>query len=386
MSTDSPGLHPLVQAARRVATEVIAPAAERLDAEAAWPRAEMRALADAGLLGLHVPQELGGHGLGLAALVAISREIARESASAALCYAMHCVGTAVLAAKATKYHRERYLRPIARGEHITTLALSEPGTGSHFYIPEARLDHTDDGFLLDGTKTFITNGGEADSYVMSTADIESGAREGMFSLVVVDGDSSGLEWQEGWRGFGMRSNSSRTVVLRGVPVPRENLLGSEGDQLWYVFEVVAPYFLMAMAGTYLGVAEAAVELARDHVGSRRHTHTGELLGHDPVIAHRLGRLWVALEGTRRSVEAAGQAGDDGEEEALTAIMAAKVAASDAAVQLTNDAMTLAGGRAYGANSKLARLLRDARASHVMAPTTDVLLTWIGRALLGLPLL
>lgn len=388
MSTlDTPAIRDLVGVAGEITASVIAANAEAEDAEARWPAPAMRALADAGLTGLHVPEELGGHGLGLSALVEIADVIAQESPSTALCYAMHCVGTAVIAAKATEYQKEAYLVPIAAGEHITTLALSEPGTGSHFYIPQARLTRTGDEFEMHGTKSFITNGSRADSYVMSAAAAEvSAGAEGTFCCVIVDSNSNGMEWQEEWSGLGMRSNSSRTVRLDGARIPARNLLGSEGDQLWYVFEVIAPYFLMAMAGTYTGVARASLDIAREHLASRRHAHSGELLGSSPVLAHRLGELWTEMQKTRQLVRFAAEQADAGDPNALVSVLACKAAASDAAVRLTNEAMTLAGGIGYRQNSKLSRMLRDARASHVMAPTTDMLKTWVGRALLNLPLI
>ncbi|HEX6913334.1 MAG TPA: acyl-CoA dehydrogenase family protein [Longimicrobium sp.] len=378
-------LRDLVGVAGEIASSVIASRAEREDAEALWPEPAMRALADAGLMGLHVPEELGGHGEGLSALAAIAETLARESPSTALCYAMHSVGTAVIAAKATDFQKQAYLEPIARGEHITTLALSEPGTGAHFYIPQTRLTRTGDGFVVAGTKSFVTNGGHADSYVVSTAAEGEGGMEGAFSCVMVDEGTPGLEWQDAWHGLGMRSNSSRTVRLNELGVPASHLLGEEGDQLWYVFEVVAPYFLMAMAGTYLGVAHGSFAIAREHLGTRRHAHSGELLGSAPVLAHRLGELWTELEKTRRLVYSAAERADAGDADALVGVLACKAAAGDTAVGIANEAMTLAGGIGYRENSKLARMLRDARASHVMAPTTDLLKTWVGRALLNLPL-
>jgi alkylation response protein AidB-like acyl-CoA dehydrogenase len=381
----SPRLRELVERAREIASGVVARNAEGEDAEARWPEPAMRELAAAGLLGLNVPEELGGHGEGMTALVAVAEVLAQESPSTALCFAMHCVGTAVIAAKATEYQREAYLRPIARGEHVTTLALSEPGTGLHFYIPQTRLVPGPDGFQLQGTKSFITNGGHADSYVVSTLGIDPAGGDGSFSCVIVDADTPGLEWQDAWLGLGMRANSSRTLRLDNACVPARNLLGQEGDQVWYVFEVVAPYFLMAMAGTYAGVAASALGIAREHLGERRHAHTGELLGAQPVLAHRLGDLWIEVARTRELVYAAANAGDVGSPDALPAILGCKAAAGDAAVRVTNEAMTLAGGLGYRANGKLARLLRDARASHVMAPTTDLLKTWLGRALIRLPL-
>jgi alkylation response protein AidB-like acyl-CoA dehydrogenase len=347
-TADSPPLRELVGRAREITETIVAVNVEREDAEAVWPAPAMRALADAGLMGLNVPKAQGGHGQGLAGLLAVSETLAEESPSTALCFAMHCVGTAVIAAKATEHQKEAYLEPIARGEHVTTLALSEPGTGSQLYVAEARLTRSGGGYRVDGVKSFVTNGGHADSYVVSTRGVQHG-EEGSFSCVLIDAGSEGMEWQPEWRGLGMRSNSSRTVELKGVEVPAGNLLGEEGDQLWYVFEVIAPYFLMAMAGTYAGVARASFDVARRHLGERRHSHSGE-------------------------------------PDALLDVLACKAAAADAAVEIANEAMTLTGGSGYRENGKLARMLRDARAGHVMAPTTDMLKTWVGRALLNLPLL
>ncbi|MBA2686156.1 MAG: acyl-CoA/acyl-ACP dehydrogenase [Gemmatimonadaceae bacterium] len=376
----------LIETAREIARTVTAKHTESDDREARWPEETMRALASAGLTGLQVPRSLGGHGQGMVGLVAISEIIAQESGSAGLCFAMHCVGTAVLAAKATDYHRERYLRPIARGEHLTTLALSEPGTGSFFYVPETKATRVGDEIELTGIKGFVTNGGHADSYIVSTAPFSDEGEEGQFNCVVLEKELPGESWDSSWGGFGMRSNESRTLRLNGVRIPGANLLGDPGDELWYMFEVVAPYFLMAMAGTYLGVAQAAFDEARNHVATRRYSHSGELLGAAPVISHRIGELWTTLEATRQLIYSAAAKGDAGSSDALSSILACKASAADTAVTIANEAMTLCGGSAYRDNGRLSRILRDARASHVMAPTTDILKTWLGRSLLDLPLL
>lgn len=384
---ESARLPDLVERAKAIARDVLRPNAEQEDREALWPEPGMRALAASGLLGLNAPVSVGGHGLGLEALVSVSRVLAQENPSAALCFAMHCVGTAVIAAKASATQRERFLERIAAGEHITTLALSEPGSGAHFYFPETRIEPDEDGYVVTGVKSFITNGGHADSYVVSTvAADEEAAREGVFSAVLVEAGTPGLEWQAEWRGFGMRGNSSRSARLDGVRVPRDHLLGKEGDQLWYMFEVVTPYFLVAMAGTYLGLAEAAVDIAAEHLGSRRHSHSGELLGSNTILSSELGSMWIELESTRQLVLSAARRADAAAPDGLAGVLACKAAASDAAVDLTNRAMTLVGGIGYGENSRLSRLLRDARAGHVMGPTTAVLETWLGRSLLGMPLL
>jgi len=378
-------LRELRERTEAVVNDRVAQNAEGVDAECSWPADSLNALAETGLLGLHVPVRFGGLEQGMEGLVTITETIAKACSSTALCYAMHCVGTAVIAAKATMPQVERYLKPIAAGKHITTLALSEGGTGAHFYLPQTRLVQKDGTFCLDGTKEFVTNGGHADSYVVSTVAAEYGAEPGEFSCVLVDRDAPGVKWTGGWRGLGMRGNASQTMQLKQVNITQENLLGERGDQVWYVFEVVAPYFLTAMAATYLGIATTALDSVVDHVRLRKHTHSGESLAELSTVQHDIARLWSEVERTRLLIYDAARLGDLGRADALPSIFAAKIAAAETATLLTNEAMTLAGGIAYRDNSRLARLLRDARAAHVMSPTTGLLKQWLGRTLLDLPL-
>lgn len=380
----SPQLLRLHDTMREVAATAAAPRADEVDDKKLWPGHTFRALAEAKLLGLHVPEELGGHGQGLVALASLTEILGQACSSSAICYGMHCVGTAVIAAKPTAHHRERYLAPIAAGQHITTLSLSEPGSGVHFFLPSTELVEDGDHYLLRGLKHFVTNGSHADSYVVST--LASDASHGEFSCILVDEQAPGLRWSGEWNGFGMRGNSSITMNLEDARVPRQNLLGEEGDQIWYVFEVIAPYFLTAMAGTYLGIARAAIDYAIHHLHARVYTTGGEPLANAEVVQHRVGQLWSRLEAARQLTYAAAYAGDSGDPGALPSILSSKAEVSDVAIQVVNEAMTLCGGVAYRENSVLTRLLRDVRASHVMAPPTDLLRLWTGRALLGQPLL
>jgi len=364
----------------------IAPHAEYVDKEGVWPVHSMNALAAAGLFGLQVPAAFGGHGQGLLALSMLTEAIGAACPSSALCFGMHCVGTAVIAAKATAFHEEAYLRPIAAGKHITTLALSESGSGSHFYLPQTGLQVEDGEFVVNGTKQFVTNGGHADSYVVSTVAQSDDDDAGDFSCLIVDADTPGTQWLAPWDGFGMRGNSSCGFAFRDARVPVRNLLGTHGDQVWYVFEVVAPYFLMAMAGTYLGVAQSALDAAGAHLRSRRFSHSGQSLSEIETLQTRYADMWMSVEKTRALVREAARRADLGLPDALPFLLSCKADAGDTAVRVANDAMTICGGSAYRENSRVAQIMRDARASHVMSPTTDMLRTWTGRALLGLPLL
>jgi alkylation response protein AidB-like acyl-CoA dehydrogenase len=377
----------LLLKAQQIAKDVIAPTFSRTDEEAYWPEEAIRALQGEGFGGLVIPSMFGGHGCGLLMLAKVCETLGQECASTAICYGMHCVGSSVIAANPSPEQQEKFLTPICDGRHVTTLSLSEAGTGTSFYLPQTDMEAiSPHEFRITGSKTFVTNGGHADSYVVSAVTTSPGTPVGQFSCIVVPAESQGITWGADWDGLGMRGNSSRTMELQGVCVPNGNLLGKEGDQIWYIFNVVMPYFLMAMAGTYLGVATTALDEAKKHLLRRYHTHTGSNLAQNSVLQHRLGSLWASLESARQLTYNAAASFDTGKPDSLISLMSAKVQVADCVVSVVNEAMTLCGGIGYRKGSRLHRLLRDARAAPLMSPTSDIMRVWIGRALLGQPLL
>lgn len=382
----SAALRDLREKARSIAHTVAAPRAAEVDENGTWPAHSMKALADAGLLGLHVPQRLGGLGQGLMGLIAVTEQLGQACSSSSMCFGMHSVGTAVIAAKSTPHHENKYLAAIGRGEHVTTIGLSETGSGVHFYLPDTEVHRENGGYRVTGTKQWVTNSAHANSYVVSCRNADEDAEHGEFTCVVVDANSPGCQLQKGWAGFGMRGNDSRPIRFERAEVSADGLLGNQGDQIWYVFEVVAPYFLTAMAGTYLGIAQAAFDIAVKRIQSRDYASLEESLADAPVIQYKVAELWSKLEQARQIIYKAARLGDAGDPNALSFILSSKAIAGDAAVDICNEAMTLCGGSGYGENGTLPRLLRDARASHVMAPTTNILKLWAGRSILGMPIL
>lgn len=376
----------VLRTAREIGDTIIKKEAVSADQNAGWVSQSMQALKDAKLTALVVPKKYGGMGHGLYALVRVCETLGSSYSSAGLCFGMHCVGSAVISAKPTAWQIENYLKPISEGKHITTLALSEAGTGSHFYIPETGLSNNGADFLLNGEKTFVTNGKHADSYVVSMAAVDETAAPGEFSCAIVDLKSKGVSWGDKWEGLGMRGNSSINMHLKDVPVTGDHILGEKGDQLWYVFNIIAPYFLSAMSGTYLGVANAAFNEAKNAITKRNYNYSGTKLSQISLVQHRLGHMYEKLQAAKALIHHSALAADQGSQDAMPLIFSAKTAAANCAVDMVNEAMTLAGGIGYRNNGILGMLLRDARAAHVMAPTTDMLYTWIGRALLEQPLL
>ncbi len=360
--------------------------ARYIDESSSWPEENIQVLKDSKLSGLLISKDLGGHGEGYLTMAKACEILGSSCASTSMCFGMHLVGSAVMSAKATAFHQEKFLRPIAEGEHWTTLSLSEPGTGAHFYIPQTEMIQEGDSLVINGEKSFVTNGAHADSYVLSAVVPSESRTLGQFSCAIVPKNTKGLLWGKQWDGLGMRGNSSTSAKLKNVKVPVDHLLGNIGDQLWYVFEVIAPNFLVAMSGTYLGIAKAALKETTEHLKNRHYEHSGSSLASLQVLQHRLGELWAQVERARQLLYFAAALGDKNDPAAPISIMSAKAEVGECVVSVVNECMTLRGGESYGNSDLMGRHLRDARAAHVMSPTTDILRVWTGRSLLGLPIL
>ena len=203
-------------------------------------------------------------------------------------------------------------------------------------------------------------------------------------VIVVTPDLPGVGFDGTWDGIGMAGNSSIAMTLDDVKVPRANIVGAEGDGQSLVFDVVAPTFLIGLAGVNVGIAHAALEEAAEHAKARRYP-TGQTLADVQAIQMGLADMSIAVEAARRLLREAARAADAGEATALPLVMQAKIAATEAAASVTERAMRIGGGQAYSRSLPIERHWRDARAGAVMAPTNDVLREWLGKILTGLPL-
>lgn len=368
-----------------MARDVAGPLAARTDREARWPEEPLLALLDAGLGGLLLPADFSGLGLGASALGQVCEVLGEQCASTSLCFGMHLVATSVLASKATSEQAARLLTPCAEGEGLVGLALSERGTGARFWSPRSTLTRASGGYRLRGTKHFVTNGGHARWYVVSARHAEA-TTEDLYSMVVVPASAGGVEFEGAWTGLGMRGNSSIAMNLDDVHVPDQDLLGATGDQLWYVFQVVAPLFLTAMAATSLGIAQRAFLEARSHVQARTYDGPGPDLARAETAQARIANVWSRIQRTRSLLRWAADEFEAAGSQSLEAMFMSKVEAARCAVRTTDDAIRLCGGVGYSHDGVLGRLLRDARAANIMAPTTEFLEVFAGRTLLDLPVL
>jgi len=375
----------LVSENEKLAKDVLAPAADEVDRTRRFPRQNLLEFGRRGLLGLLVPVEFGGAGGTIADMAHVLQTMGSACASTAMVTLMHYCGTAVIAAKASAVLRQDLLPAIARGEHLTTLAFSEAGSGGHFYMPVSEVKRNGQGGRLTARKTFVTSAGEADSYVVSTRKAGPTAPTELDLYLVAKG-SKGFEVGKPFEGLGLAANASAPMTLDDVELEEQKQLGVEGSGFQTMMEVVLPHFQVGVAAVSLGIAAAAFQAATSHVTARKYEHAGgaslstiprvQFLAAEMALELRSARAYLA-ETVRRAVAA--------DPEAMLDILGVKAKAAEAALAITSRAMTLGGGAAYGRRGGLERIFRDAQAASVMAPSTDVLKEFLGKACLGVPL-
>jgi len=362
----------------QIAREVAAEEAARVDAEAAFPERTLRALRESGLLGLISAPEVGGRGAGPSAVAAVLERLARECASSAMVACMHYSGTAVIERHGPLSTRHE----IAAGRHLTTLAFSEAGSRSQFWAPVGTATHRAGKVVLDASKSWVTSAHAADSYVWSSKPV---AAEGQSTLWLVPRSASGLTTGRRYDGLGLRGNDSVPVVAKGVAVEESARLGADGSGFGTMFETVLPTFCVGAAAVQVGLMESATAQSIEHASRTRFENDGTSLADLPTLRAYLARMRIATDQARLLLEDTAQALECGRSDAVLRVLECKAAAGESATLVLDLAMRVCGGAAFRREVGVERRFRDARAGTVMAPTTDQLYDFIGKAVCALPL-
>jgi alkylation response protein AidB-like acyl-CoA dehydrogenase len=362
----------------KIIAEVIAPAAAEIDRTGAYPHAALDALSTAGLLGLVSTRESGGLGEGHRAATLVVEQIARHCASTAMVLCMHYAGAAVVEAHGSPEAREA----IAAGRSVTTLAFSEAGSRSHFWAPVSSATPQGDNVRLDAKKSWVTSAGQADSYVWSSRAIGA---EGPSTLWLVPAATPGLRITAPFDGLGLRGNYSSPLSADGAIIPQSALLGEDGQGFDIMMGIVLPYFQLMSAGICVGIMEATTIKAAAHVGGTTLEHLSQSLADLPTIRAYIARMRISTDMARALLLDALDALESGREDAMLRVLESKAAAGEASAMVTDLGMRVCGGAAFRKEVGVERHFRDARAATVMAPTTDALYDFIGKAVCGLPL-
>ncbi len=344
----------------------------------AFPEATLRALADAGLLGLISANVVGGMGHGMAEASRVVERLARECGSTAMVVGMHYAATAVIEQHGSKEVR----RAIAAGKHLTTLAFSEPGSRSQFWasLNTARADG--DRVRISGKKSFVTSAHRADSYVWST---KPTAGSELSTLWLVPRTARGLRIEGAFDGLGLRGNDSAPVTAEDVELPASARLGDDGAGFPLMMSIVLPWFNVLNASASAGLMEALVERTAKHAGGTRFEHAGSSIADLPTARAFIARMRIKTDQTKTLVGDTLAAIAAGRADATLRVLESKAAAGEGAGEVGDLAMRVCGGAAYRKDVGVERVFRDSRAALVMGPTTDVLYDFIGKAVCGLPL-
>ena len=362
---------------RRFAAEQVAPHAAAIDRQNEFPRTLWRQLGEQGLLGMTVPARWGGSDLGYLAHIVAMEEISRASAAVGLSYGAHsnlCVNQIRL--NGTDAQRDRYLPALVSGEHIGALAMSEPGAGSDVMSMQLRAEKSDDFFVLNGRKMWITNGPDADVYVIY-ARTQPGGGSKSLTAFIVERDSPGFSRSPKLDKLGMRGSNTCELVFDDVRVPLGNVLG-EVDRGTRVLMSGLDFERAVLAGGSLGIMAAALDLVLPYVRERR--QFGAPIGSFQLMQAKVADMYTDFAAARSLVYAVGRACDAGKVRRHDAA-AAILFAAEKATKMALEAIQCLGGNGYINDYPAGRLLRDAKLYEIGAGTQEIRRMLIGRELI-----
>jgi isovaleryl-CoA dehydrogenase len=362
-----------------IIAEIVGPAAAEVDRAGTFPRKNIEALAQAGVLGILSSSEVGGSDRGLRAAAQIVEQLAGACGSTAMVVLMHYTAVSVIEAHGPEHVRKQ----IAAGQHLSTLAFSEVGSRSHFWAPLSTATRVNGHVRLDASKSWVTSAGQADSYVWSSKPM---AGDGPMTLWLVPANAGGLSQSGSFDGLGLRGNGSTPMSASDLQLTDAARLGPDGGGLDIALSMVLPAFNVLSAAFSLGLMEATAAESATHLSGTSMEHLNQSLAQQQTVRLDFARLRLEVDRTRTLLEDTLSAIETNRADAILRVLEVKAAASEAALQVTDLAMKLCGGAAFRKELGIERRFRDARAARVMAPTTDALLDFIGRATLGLPLL
>lgn len=364
-------------AARDFAKTELLPGVIERDNKQEFPAEQIKKMGELGFMGMMVPPEYGGSGMDTVAYVLAMEEISKIDASASVVMSVNnslvCYG---LYAYGTEEQKQKYLVPLASGQKLGAFCLSEPEAGSDATSQKTTAIDKGDHYVLTGTKNWITNGGNADYYlVIAQTDREKGHR-GINAFIV----------EKGWEGFeigpkedklGIRGSDTHTLNFNDVKVPKENRIGEDGFGFKFAMKTLSGGRI-GIAAQALGIASGAYELARDYSKIRKAFGT-EICNHQ-AIAFKLADMLVEIECARHLVMKAAWEKDQGLNYDMSGAMA-KLKASEVAMKVAVEAVQVHGGNGYVKEYHVERLMRDAKITQIYEGTSEIQKVVISRSIL-----
>lgn len=367
-----------VETCRAFVDSKVRPLVDAAERSGTFPVELWHDLGAAGLLGLVVPEEYGGSGAGALAVALLAEELARASGG----IAVTALVSAYMACPHIVRHgsveqRERWLRPLASGEAVAAIAVTEPATGSDVSRITTRARLADDGFVLDGQKMFITNAALADVLIVAARTGDTG--RGGITLFLVESDAAGLSFGKPLPKMGWHSSDTREVALDGVAVPASAVVGAANRGFYQIMEAFQ-LERVALSGMGLGHAAECLDLCRDYATNRQ--AFGAPLSHLQTIRHRLAAMEIELESARLVTYQAAARLSAGHPDAARSVARAKFLSAQAANRIVDDAVQVFGGAGFIEESAVARHYRDARILRIGGGTDEIQLEILTRGMVA----
>jgi alkylation response protein AidB-like acyl-CoA dehydrogenase len=372
----------LRETVRALADDKIAPKAAETDETAEFPQAVYEALVQADLHAVHVPEAYEGVGADALATVIVIEEVARACAASSLIPAVNKLGTVPILLSGSEDLKKRYLSPLAGGQAMFSYALSEPEAGSDAAAMKTKAVRDGDHWVLNGTKRWITNAGVSDYYtVMAVTDPSQGARG--ISAFVVEKSDPGVSFGAPEKKLGIKGSPTREVIMDDVRIPADRIIGEEGTGFKTALATL-DHTRVTIAAQALGIAQGALDYAIGYVKERK--QFGKPIGDFQGVQFMLADMAMKLEAARQLTYVAAAKSERAMEGArvpdLTFISsAAKCFASDAAMEITTDAVQLLGGYGYVRDYPVERMMRDAKITQIYEGTNQIQRVVMARQLL-----
>jgi alkylation response protein AidB-like acyl-CoA dehydrogenase len=357
----------LREAVRSLAEAKIAPYAAEVDEQGRFPQEALDALRSNDLHAVHVPEEYGGAGADALATVIVIEEVARVCASSSLIPAVNKLGSLPVQLSGSEELKRKYLGALARGEGMFSYCLSEPDAGSDAAGMKTRAVRDGDHWVLNGVKRWITNAGVSEFYTVMAVTDPTLRSKGISAFVVEKGDE-GVTFGAPEKKLGIKGSPTREVYLDNVRIPADRMIGAEGTGFATAMKTL-DHTRVTIAAQALGIAQGALDYAAGYVKERK--QFGKPIGEFQGIQFMLADMAMKLEAARQLTYAAAAKSQRTDGDLTFFGAAAKCFASDAAMEITTDAVQLLGGYGYTRDYPLERMMRDAKITQIYEGTNQI---------------